>query len=258
MEEINQYKSFLKRIILDNSYVSKYIDKSLEIQLDAFGSTHSLPADKRIVFCISDHSLLDELEGLIDFKNTSIEKKETRNVVPCINIFSDEYENVHLVEQLKAIKLYKSSKELYTGTCAFILFHELGHIVYDGNFEKQLKKEEAADEFAFKAVLSNSVTPFEQDPNVLGTLLGLFNILYIQGPSYANTDIEHPHPLDRVQTFLQMAKIPSDSAIWDISCKMINKCLSKHNLTQQLLPEKCTEENFNTLREYVKNMTSIK
>lgn len=258
MEDINQYKLFLRCIILDNSYVLKYIDKSLEIQLDAFGSTHSWPADNKIVFSISDQSSLDELEDLINFKNTSTEKKEIQNAVPYINIFSYDYENASLVEQLNAVKVYKSSKELYAGTCAFILFHELGHIVYDGNFVEQLKKEEAADEFAFKAVLSNSVTPFEQDPNVLGTLLGLFNILYIQGPSYANTDIEHPHPLDRVQTFLQMAKIPSDSAIWDISCKMINKCLSKHNLTQQLLPEKCTEENFNTLREYVKNMTSIK
>lgn len=268
IENTNQFESFVDFIIKENPFVCERIrekDVELTVDINSKGNSGSIVSMSEIQFGLTDHDTLFELfcimQSIMPFDNIiyTVQPDSDSASIRIFYEWSKESGLIpvdHIGEILSKVKFYKQDNraipfKVYRGACSYILYHEIGHVLYDKNIPLDYDKELRADKFAFNAILSSAVNPREQDAGVWGALLGLFNILYKKSPIKIKEDAVHPHPLERIETFLEMAQISSDSPLWNVSCRMINEYLSRQRHEVKPIPEKCTRDTFDKLKEYV-------
>lgn len=148
-------------------------------------------------------------------------------------IVSEKLNNTDFLTKGKDVTIAKF-ETIAINAMAYMLYHEIGHIVYDGVMEDscQIEKENKADEFAFEALKSMCNGNYEETNNVklLGAFIGIAHILLIRTPQEEREDEEHPHSIERLYALLDYWGISDDSCYWELAYKVVGEWSAKNNL----------------------------
>lgn len=155
-------------------------------------------------------------EVVIEKPGTEGERQELNKIIEKLDYFKNNYLSIY-----DSIAFYSLS---------YSLCHEIGHVLHDKYIHESepIKREKAADSFAFEAVKSMRV--FENnDVLLLGVLIGMINVLGEMTPQKEEDDKEHPHTIERICTLLDFWEIEDESCFWEISYNEIKDWCSIHN-----------------------------
>jgi hypothetical protein len=128
-------------------------------------------------------------------------------------------------------KPLKESDVLAVYSLAYSLYHEIGHVFFDKEMllSKQYDKEIAADSFAFEAIKSMQIIE-EKDALLLGTIIGIAQVLIHRKPSEEDEDDKHPHSVERLYNLLDYWGIEDGSPYWELVYKIVSKWCKDNNL----------------------------
>ena len=123
-----------------------------------------------------------------------------------------------------------SSDMIAVYSLAYSLYHEFGHVLHDKYITNSVKRERAADTFAFESMKSLRSKEHE---NILlgGIFIGIVNILYKEGLDYENKETSHPHGIERLYSLLDFWGISDDSYYWKLAYKILCKWCKNNHLT---------------------------
>ncbi len=124
-----------------------------------------------------------------------------------------------------------SATNLFEACVAYLMFHEIGHIILHGNlteliaarrqnpfhetspmeFKKIFDAELEADQFALDSLMGNSVIEEVRLIKYLGAMVAQLSNFYLLDVPDTRGGLTHPDLDDRLRTVLQQAKLPDET-----------------------------------------------
>jgi hypothetical protein len=111
---------------------------------------------------------------------------------------------------------------LTTYSIAYSLCHELGHAFHNKYILEPIKREMAADAFAFEAVKSMCDNN-EIDFLLIGAIIGVIQVLVRSNPQNERDDKEHPHSIERLYKLFSLWEIQDNSQYWELAFLFVSR-----------------------------------
>lgn len=126
---------------------------------------------------------------------------------------------------------------------SYVLYHEIGHAIYDKTTENQRERECKADIFAFDAIKSMYKNDDIEVNNAgfLGAFIGISYILSIRKPKDEIADKEHPHTIERLYHLLNYWGIKDNSCYWELAYNAVRDWSRKNGLDVSLWEKEASE-----------------
>ena len=114
---------------------------------------------------------------------------------------------------------------------SYTIYHEIGHIIHDSEYENAIDKENAADLFAYKAAKSKCPDYCKEEEyyGLLGMFLGLSFMLLSRSKEEEASDDDHPHSIERLYNLLNLWGISEDSYYWELAYIIICEWCKKNS-----------------------------
>lgn len=129
----------------------------------------------------------------------------------------------------------------------YSVYHEIGHIIHNGEYTTEYDQEIAADTFAFKS--AKMLFPVEYDGEgivLFGVFLGVSQMLFMRTNENENTDLSHPHSVERIYFLLDYWGIADDSPYWELAYNIVKIWCgrNKESVTWERPTSICPKDKF--------------
>lgn len=255
MNQTKILKTIIYQLIGENPFllatfecIKQRLEKLPLVDLsNMYGSSYWPP--NKIIIGVPDiigcYNLLQNIEFLQDEDFTFQIKTDYKNHMECVKRCSGIIVNMPMTqfECDEIEKLLKGSSFLKDETglsiydiatiysLAYSLYHEFGHVLHNKYIleSEPIKREKAADLFAFEAV--KSMKNVENNTFLLlGTLTGIIFVLEKRTPQEEFDDKNHPHSIERLYSLLDFWGIPDNSKYWELAYNVVGGWCEKNDI----------------------------
>lgn len=123
-----------------------------------------------------------------------------------------------------------------TFSILYVIFHEIGHTINNNQYNCELDKEYAADEFAF-GILKSYVSVLGKDYKasiIVGGVCAILNMLFNRSSEEEEADTDHPYSIERLYLLLKSFDIDESSIIWEKVYNKITGWLLNNHMDEQV------------------------
>lgn len=148
------------------------------------------------------------------------ECKQINNSVTSTNFLKNNYLSIH-----DALAAY---------SMAYSLYHEIGHAFHDKYIpeKESIKREKAADTFAFEAMTSLCVIE-DKDILLLGNVIGISQVFNKLSYCQEKDDDKHPYTIERLYNLLDFWKLDDNSPSWYLIGTIVKKWCIQNELSME-------------------------
>lgn len=168
------------------------------------------------------------IRGLLSVYNNDVTCTPPSQIVESTNFLNENSKNQK--------KEFTAVDTLVLCALEYSICHEVGHLLYDKEELKSIEKETTADKFAFQVIKKQYKSELNVNcpivySRVIGTFLGVSSVLFYRKSEEENSDIEHPHTIERMYSMLNNWQVSCDSSLWELGCYLIEKWTDNNGMT---------------------------
>ncbi len=249
MKKIDCLEQIIRQLIGENSLLKDELKKtlkkrqirSLQIELKHDESTCYV-GGSRIFVNVHDiidcYNITKDWYDCLPVKNTYLidskysDYNETESIRDFVSLYIGDSERLSISNLLDDSDFLKCEKPSMLDTLtvlslAFLLGHEIGHLVHDDEKRRNspLANERGADNFSIMVLKE-----LHNNDYLNGAIIGLIHIINAE-TRHGEYDYDHPHGIERLYSLLYYWGVEDHSPYWELAYKILFIWCKKINLT---------------------------